>query len=786
MIKEDHLVYKTVMLAGLLHDVGKFLQKGSFGDLDISGKPSEVSARFVRTFQDSFAAVCDFELLENLLLKHHECPDYPGSLQVDRAPEEVKALAQLVSLADSYSSSESGKTGSDDQDNPTRPLEAVFCRLEIGKKPPPLLTYRAKVYGVENTFPAETGPNSKQDLSYLLQEFGREFSELAKRGPNFEKLYTGLHSLFLKYAWCIPSNSREDVADVSLFDHLKTTSAIASCLYLYHVDRGEMTAEAIKKDDEDKFLLATGDISGIQDYIFSGISIGAGGMARKLRARSFMINMISELAAHTIVKRMNLPVANIIMSSGGKFYVLLPNSSRAGEIVRQLQVDTDRWLLDEYQGELALNLACYPFSGRSFYTFGTVTEAVNRRLVDKKQQPFADTLREEEKWLEDKFVHDVHDERGLGICRGCGREFAVEDADGIFYGRRCLQELELGRKIPRTRFLQFTEAKTDISLAGELGMAMKVSEDQLSEDGLAFALNEINLPAGVAVLPREVANHVPVEKGRVITFEEIADRSRGVKKLGLLKADVDNLGQLFAFGLRRDLASLDSISRMTTLSRMLDHFFSGHVNKMLQEDYPSCYTVYSGGDDLVIIGPWDQVIELASALQERFSRFTGQNANITLSAGIAFARPRTPVIKTVENAENLLEQAKEQPNPKTGKSRNQACMFGKTMSWAGFMAAKTEGKRLAGWVTQNKLSSSELWKLKKYDLMYRDYLEEHKVSGLLYKAFLAYQIGRMKKGRGADLGVLKWHEDLLSAADGRMENLGVAVDYAFSITRKGD
>lgn len=778
--------YKTVMLGSLLHDAGKFLQKGRFGGLDISGKHPEVSGRFVRAFEETFAGVCDFKLLETLVTKHHEHPDFPGHLRVDSAPEESRGLALLVSRADNYSSSERGSAAAGYHDYRIRPLESVFCRLEIGRGIPPQLSYRAGPYAVENTFPGEASVNSEQDLNRLLQEFGKEFSGLAKMQPDFESLYTGLYSLFLKYAWCIPSNSQEEVADVSLFDHLKTTSAIASCLYLYHKDRDDMTAAAIKKDSEDKFMLVVGDISGIQEYIFSGISIGAGGMARKLRARSFMINMISELAAYTIVKRMNLPVANIIMSSGGKFYVLLPNTSRTAEVILQLQAETDRWLLDDYQGELVLNLACHPFSGRGFSTFGTVTETANRKLAEKKQQPFAGILQEGGRWLESSFVHEVHNEKGLGICRGCGREFAVEETDGITYGKRCLHELELGRKIPRTRFLQFTESRADISLAGETGLAMKENENQLSQKGLVFALNDNVLPAGTAVLPREIANHIPVEEGRVITFEDIAGKSRGIKKLGLLKADVDNLGQLFAFGLKRDTENLDSISRMTTLSRMLDHFFSGHINKMLREDYPSCYTVFSGGDDLVVIGPWDQVMDFASALRERFLRFTGSNANITLSAGIAFTRPRTPVIKTIESAEIMLEQSKERPNHQTGESKNQASVFGRTMTWEGFDAARAEGQRLADWAAKNSLSSSELWNLKKYDRMYQDYLENNEVSGLLYKAFLAYQIGRMKKGHGADRDMLKWHEDLLGAADGRMENLGVSVDYAFSITRKGD
>jgi CRISPR-associated protein Csm1 len=294
------------------------------------------------------------------------------------------------------------------------------------------------------------------------------------------------------------------------------------------------------------------------------------------------------------------------------------------------------------------------------------------------------------------------------------------------------------------------------------------------------------LPAGVAALPRELANYVPTENGQVITFDEIARLSRGIKRLGLLKADVDNLGKIFAFGLKRDDQSLDSISRMSTLSRMLDHFFSGCVNALLKDNYPTCYTVYSGGDDLVIIGPWDQVVGLAAELQARFRQFVADNSNITISAGIAMTRSRSPVNKAIEAAETMLELSKEKENPFTGKNRNQISIYRKNMTWESFSVIIGEGERLAGWAGGKKISSSELRNLKQYDLLYIDYIDHNNVQGLLYKAFLAYQLGRMKKEGKTDSVVLRWHEELLGETDAKLENLGPAVDYALSIIREGD
>jgi hypothetical protein len=37
--------YQTVILAGLLHDTSKFLQRGSFGSLNVAGRHPEVSCQ---------------------------------------------------------------------------------------------------------------------------------------------------------------------------------------------------------------------------------------------------------------------------------------------------------------------------------------------------------------------------------------------------------------------------------------------------------------------------------------------------------------------------------------------------------------------------------------------------------------------------------------------------------------------------------------------------------------------------------------------------------------------
>jgi len=99
VMKEFNLrEYQTVILAALLHDVGKMLQRGSFGSLDTKGQHPQVSAHFVNAFKDFFSRFADFDLLLTLVQRHHEDHRYfKENLLCQNAPKEYRTLSYLVS-----------------------------------------------------------------------------------------------------------------------------------------------------------------------------------------------------------------------------------------------------------------------------------------------------------------------------------------------------------------------------------------------------------------------------------------------------------------------------------------------------------------------------------------------------------------------------------------------------------------------------------------------------------------------------------------------------------------
>jgi CRISPR-associated protein Csm1 len=220
---------------------------------------------------------------------------------------------------------------------------------------------------------------------------------------------------------------------------------------------------------------------------------------------------------------------------------------------------------------------------------------------------------------------------------------------------------------------------------------------------------------------------------------ENTNEYKGSQLIGVIKADVDNLGLIFSEGLENKL----TISRYLTMSRMLDLFFSGWMYRILHSttNYNEIYTVYSGGDDLVLVGPWENVIDFAQRLNKEFKRFTCYNDNITLSAGIAVVHPKHPISAAVDLADKYLERAKS-----LGKDR--VTLFDTTLEWSEI------GRLLEFKDTLNKghedynniLTTRFIHRLLTYHQMYLD-AKHGNIKKLLFHSHMHYDVRRNLKER---------------------------------------
>ena len=75
--------YRTVILAGLLHDIGKCFERGDFGAVKVTGKHPQVGADYVRACHSYFDRCVDAMLLHTPVQRHHEGRQFPDALRVE-------------------------------------------------------------------------------------------------------------------------------------------------------------------------------------------------------------------------------------------------------------------------------------------------------------------------------------------------------------------------------------------------------------------------------------------------------------------------------------------------------------------------------------------------------------------------------------------------------------------------------------------------------------------------------------------------------------------------------
>ncbi len=434
------------------------------------------------------------------------------------------------------------------------------------------------------------------------------------------------------------------------------------------------------------------------------------------------------------------------------------------------------WFREQFNAEIAINLAYICFGGERFKAgsqgqagFGDLVTELSFRLNREKRRYGHSILAGEGQWDESAFIIE-RDFWGAGICVSCGK-FPGDRTDNLC--EHCERDAQVGKQLPRMGYVAYYRDQTgDIPMP--LGCSAQVlAKDELAQVGQPYLLTKLNDPRihELAEQPgsfRYLANYVPLNKfGGQLSFEEIAKEAEGRPLLGYVKADVDYLGILFAQGLRRDEGGYDTAGHVAALSRELDLFFSGWMQHLLSRTakFERFYTIFSGGDDLFLVGPWDRAADLARAVNDRLADFVEGNGDITLSAGVLFTKERYPISRAAGDAEDVLELSKEREwTDERGqrRTRNQLTVLGDTFPWSDAPEIFAEIEKLQA--RSNYLTSAFLYDLAEYGRLYRLWKLEEKIEGLRYKAMFAYNIARnLRKG---DKVLYQWADSLMQSLAG--------------------
>ena len=458
-----------VVLGALLHDIGKLLERGGRfdkyrGDNDqqkidcpwkkgTSGGPSNYHALFSRHFCEWLA---EADNRRSLLPDGYNPKDGQADHWINLAARHHKRgrdstdLQKIVYAADGLASGEREWiiTGGFDNLFKTR-LESILERVRLprhlaGKPDSRETSHRLELAPFspkkEAVFPRHfeafepsmekrTGGRHPGALfsPVSLQEGYRElvsgmeescgslaFNPTSPSG--FYSFVRDLLALLERFTSAVPSATNIRHPDISLFDHLRISAAIAEGVYHFHYDsdgnpKGPKHFNGRRKS---KWRLVCADFSGIQSFIFN---ITAKGAAKGLRGRSLYISLQSDGMAEHLTRKLGLNPTTIIYSSGGRFYLLIPACKE--EALREETAKINRYLLETFQGKVFLGLGIVEVCGDDFRggNMGEKWQEASENLTADRHKKFMPLIVQDQRTF---FTGLALNDRGEK-CDCCGR-----------------------------------------------------------------------------------------------------------------------------------------------------------------------------------------------------------------------------------------------------------------------------------------------------------------------------------------------------------------------------
>lgn len=779
---------EKVYLAALLHDIGKFYQRADSGSTQTSNFLKDYckdetsfcpvykgvhshkhvlwTAQFIDDYSSVFKQLADSDIdnvtnkdsLINLAAGHHLSKD------------QLSVLGNLIKEADSLSSGmDRDNAFQDAQDEMvwdsfkkkrmTSILQTIKTKSDKGQWCH--LPVEAMVLS-KDYFPRNADHVFDKDPDYLKlwESFRNEFNFI--QANTYHAFSETLLNLLLKYTSCIPA-STIDFPDVSLYDHLKTTAAIAVCLYDWNQE---------KEKSDNPFLLIGADFSGIQPYIYQIVSKYA---AKNLKGRSFYLKLLSDTIVRFLLKELGLFQANIVYNSGGGFYLLAPNTKKVRASLSNAVNQIEKQLFETHGTTLFVAIDSVELSKdallhKNGQSLGRAWGDLFQKRDKKKSSKFSSQMLLSYKSFFEPFMQGGNAERDSIT----GEEFLpdekINEKGDLRLKTTTLNQIKIGEKLRETNLLIVKEGdplpywkdKVHISplnlgytyyfLNGTKDLSamkeeLRASADMVTvvtmngENGNCDFIHTMDGINNIYALDFYGGNEI--DRKNVPTFEEICE-NENFSRMGVLRMDVDNLGNIFQNGISAERSTL---SRFAALSRSFDFFFSGYLNTIWRETGPErSFIIYSGGDDVFVVGSWEVMIQMAKRIRDDFREFTCGNPAFSLSGGIAIIPSKFPIMKGAEESDNEEKNAKD--HKCKDKEKNSISFMDFPLNWdMEFGVVEKLKSTLLEMLNDNKLPKSFVSKVL---LHYSNAkIKEHKIGVSKTYWMLTYDLSRMK-GRNND------------------------------------
>jgi CRISPR-associated protein Csm1 len=737
MKKHDHIVFGC-----LLHDIGKFFERAEI--LDDYRRDDEKQQSYCKKKPEG--GYSHFHVLNTLkfceLLSEQVTQIKPDENQRNKAADqhwinlaslhhipserEESFLEKIVQAADHLASAER-EQGSfyEHAINKKTRLESLLGRVSLEKQARvndyflPLTNTSLSEYAIFSKKACLSGMEEKSNdkgkvwltQTTLVPEYQKIAKQFIDELQGFQAFQSStdkdklsrsalrsLLSLMELYLGQVPAATNVLHPDISLFDHLRVTAAIGEGLYLFHETNTDQTDYGDKKTV--KWQLVCGDFSGIQKFIYK---INSKGAAKALRGRSFFIQLLCDAVAEQILRKLGLYVTARIYSSGGKFYLLIP--AHLKEQVKHIADSVNKELLKQFQGDVFLGVGFAEITGDDYRegNMGRRWQVANENLQKQRLQPFKVQVSEEIDCFSQQPQHP------LGACKICARDDLNAGINSEKTCNQCKELENIGRFLAETQYLFWAWGEDRRTVESKLQnylckipmpgtecilyfLAERPDFSELTDlsDSHLEVLNEwegLNKnQQGYSQGIRYVGKWQKEKKSGSWEFDDFANNAKGINRMGVLRMDVDNLGEIFirglSFGSGQD-KNMGSLSRVVTLSRQLHLFFAGYLHRILNE-FQQSQIIYAGGDDVFIIGSWDELPIVAVKISAEFRKYCADNPAFTLSGGISTVGGKYPISRAAELSGDAEDQAKKLRRGNQLKEKDALCFLETAIGWESF------------------------------------------------------------------------------------------------------
>lgn len=614
-----------LVYGSLLHAIGKVIQGSSYDERDIGTIGSEWFKRFS----------------DNKKIAQQIAKATSIDVTTELAPD---SLVYITSVAAKIASGLKGAVETQERKEDFLSKQSDIFNVFSDSPSQRYFNARPLELGGEPNYAKEsTEPSDQSDYDRIVETLEKEFERFDFSQSQIDALLNLIEST-LSY---VPVSTRtKELSDISLATYSRLTAGFALAIEEYLADKKCRDYEKVLGQDleafysEKAFLLASFDLSGIQDFIYN---IATAGAAKQLKARSLYLDFMGEHIADSLLEKLELTRANLLYVGGGHAYFILPNTEKTRETLASFEAEFNRFLVKHFQTGLYVAFGWSPFSANDMTTtladYRKVYQTTSRMISQKK------ISRYDAKTLLKLNQGGKSSQRECAICHSVEKLTNHNDQEVCHI---CAGMYRFAKEIQENYYIVTKEKGLPIGP----GVSIRgVSEDELAQEEWTRVYVKNSYSADVLK-----ATHVFVGDYKYAEIDKYAESGQGIKRLAVVRLDVDDLGAAFMAGFSYQAGGkYNTLARSATFSRSMSLFFKVYINQFAKEKKLSI--IYAGGDDVFAIGSWQDVIEFTICLRQNFIKWT--NGKLTLSAGIGVFPDKTPVSLMAQQTGNLEGAAKD-------------------------------------------------------------------------------------------------------------------------------